>query len=79
LASARRCSSILTVVRTASTWRIMMRNELFAEWERGGRRRFEMSPLLMVCLSLGVPLAGVGLSKLQARLERWDYQRHVQD
>jgi hypothetical protein len=38
-----------------------------------------MSPLLLVCLSLGVPLAGVGLSRLQARLERWDYQRHVQD
>jgi hypothetical protein len=38
-----------------------------------------MSPLLMVCLSLGTPLAGVGLVKLQARLERWDYQRHVQD
>jgi hypothetical protein len=38
-----------------------------------------MSPLLMVCLSLGAPLAGVGLSRLQARLERWDYQRHAQD
>jgi hypothetical protein len=38
-----------------------------------------MSPLLMVCLSVGAPLAGVGLMRLQARLELWDYQRHAQD
>jgi hypothetical protein len=38
-----------------------------------------MSPLLMACLSVGAPLAGVGLMRLQARLERWDYKRHAQD
>jgi hypothetical protein len=38
-----------------------------------------MSPLLMACFSVGAPLAGVGLMTLQARLERWDYNRHAQD
>jgi hypothetical protein len=38
-----------------------------------------MSPLLMVCLSAGTPLAGFGLLKLQTRLERWAYERHAQD
>jgi hypothetical protein len=40
---------------------------------------FAMDPLLMVCLSAGVPFAGVALLKLQARLERWDHERHVED
>jgi hypothetical protein len=31
-----------------------------------------MSPLLVVCLSVGTPLGGLGLYALQARLERWD-------
>lgn len=35
--------------------------------------------LLMVCLSAATPLAGLGLVELQARLERWDYERHAQD
>jgi hypothetical protein len=38
-----------------------------------------MSPLLMICLSMGAPLIGVGLLKLQARLERWDYVKHADD
>ncbi len=38
-----------------------------------------MSPLLMVYLAAGAPFVGVGLFKLQARLERWDYQRHAED
>lgn len=38
-----------------------------------------MSPLLMACLSAGTPLAGLGLVELQARLERWDYERHAED
>lgn len=38
-----------------------------------------MSPLLMVYLSVGTPFAGLGLLKLQARLERWDYERHAED
>jgi hypothetical protein len=38
-----------------------------------------MSPLLVVCLSVGAPLAGLGLLELQARLERWDYERRAED
>jgi hypothetical protein len=38
-----------------------------------------MSPLLMVYFSVGTPFAGLGLFRLQARLERWDYERHAED
>ncbi len=38
-----------------------------------------MSHLLMVYLAAGAPFAGLGLVRLQARLERWDYQRHAED
>lgn len=38
-----------------------------------------MNLLLLVCLSVGSPLAGLGLLKLQTRLERWDYERHAED
>jgi len=38
-----------------------------------------MSSLLAACLSVGVPVAGLGLVDLQARLERWDQERHAQD
>jgi hypothetical protein len=38
-----------------------------------------MTPLLMVCFSATTPLAGIGLLNLQARLERWAYQRHAED
>jgi hypothetical protein len=38
-----------------------------------------MSPLLLVCLFVGTPLAGLGLFELQVRLERWDYERHAED
>ena len=38
-----------------------------------------MSGLLVVCLSAAAPLAGIGLLNLQARLERWDYERHAED
>ena len=34
--------------------------------------------LLLVCIS-AAPIAGVGLVQLQARLERWDYERHAND
>jgi hypothetical protein len=40
---------------------------------------FEMSPLLMVYFSVGTPFVGFGLLRLQARLERWDYDRHAED
>jgi hypothetical protein len=38
-----------------------------------------MSPLLMVYFWVGTPVAGFGLLRLQARLERWDYERHAED
>lgn len=38
-----------------------------------------MTPLLFICISLAAPIAGVGLLQLQARLERWDYERHAED
>ena len=41
--------------------------------------RFEMTPLLLVCLAAATPVVGIGLIQLQARLERWDYERHADD
>ncbi len=41
--------------------------------------RFDMSPMLLVLLSAAAPVAGLGLLQLQARLERWDYERHAED
>jgi hypothetical protein len=38
-----------------------------------------MSPLLVVCLAVGMPLAGIGLYDLQTWLERWDQRRHAED
>jgi hypothetical protein len=38
-----------------------------------------MSALLMILLSLGTPLAGVWFLGLQARLERWDAEKHALD
>ncbi len=38
-----------------------------------------MSPMLVVVLSASMSLAGIGLVQLQARLERWDYERHAED
>lgn len=38
-----------------------------------------MSPMLMVVLSAAAPVAGLGFFQLQARLERWDYDRHAED
>jgi hypothetical protein len=38
-----------------------------------------MSPLLMICIAAAVPLAGIGMMQLQARLEQWDYDRHAED
>lgn len=40
---------------------------------------FEMSPMLLAFLGAATPLAGLGLLQLQARLERWDYERHAED
>jgi hypothetical protein len=38
-----------------------------------------MNALLMLCISIGAPLAAVGLYDLQVRLEQWDYERHAED
>jgi hypothetical protein len=38
-----------------------------------------MNPLLMVYFSAGTSFAGLTLVKLQARLERWAYERHAED
>jgi hypothetical protein len=38
-----------------------------------------MNPFLMVYFSAGMSFAGFGLLKLQARLERWAYERHADD
>lgn len=38
-----------------------------------------MSPLLLVCIAVAAPFAGVGLLHLQDRLERRDYERHAED
>lgn len=38
-----------------------------------------MTSLLLVCIAAAAPLVGVGLMHLQARLERWDYERHAED
>ncbi len=38
-----------------------------------------MNALLLTVVSLGAPLAAIGLHDLQLRLERWDYERHADD
>lgn len=38
-----------------------------------------MSQMLLAFLTAAAPLAGLGLLQLQARLERWDYERHAED
>ena len=38
-----------------------------------------MNALLLICMSVGTPLAALGLHDLQTRLEVWDYRRHAED
>lgn len=38
-----------------------------------------MSLLLVGMVTVVSPLVGVGIFKLQARLERWDCERHAED
>ena len=38
-----------------------------------------MSALLVVSLSVGMPIAALGLHDLQSSLERWVWQRHAED
>jgi hypothetical protein len=61
-----RQGGVLNVVRTAI---------VSALKAAGGR----MNLLLVGCLSVSMPLAALGLSQLQASLERWDQKRHAED
>jgi hypothetical protein len=38
-----------------------------------------MNPALMVYFFTGATFVGLGLVKLQARLELWAYERHAED
>jgi len=38
-----------------------------------------MNTALVLGISVCVPLAAIGLYTLQARLERWDHDRHAED
>ena len=38
-----------------------------------------MTALLVTCLSATATFAALGVHELQARLERWDYERHAED
>jgi hypothetical protein len=38
-----------------------------------------MNSMLTLYFSAGASIAGFGLLKLQARLERWVYERHAED
>jgi hypothetical protein len=38
-----------------------------------------MNAFLIICTSVAVPLAACGLYEVQARLERWDHDRHAED
>jgi hypothetical protein len=38
-----------------------------------------MNALLLLCISVGTPIAALGFYDLQTRLERWDYNRHAED
>jgi hypothetical protein len=38
-----------------------------------------MNAMLIVYFSTGMLFAGLGLLKLQARLEQWAYDRHAED
>ena len=53
----------------------------YASFRKKDQERLEraMNALLMICMSVGTPLAALGLYDLQTRLERWDYDRHAED
>lgn len=38
-----------------------------------------MTAVTVALVAVGAPIFGVGVSNLQAKLERWDYQRHAED
>jgi hypothetical protein len=53
----------------------------YASFRQKDEQRLEraMNALVMICMSIGAPLAALGLYDLQTRLERWDYNRHAED
>jgi hypothetical protein len=38
-----------------------------------------LTALVLICVSLGTPLAALGLYDLQTWLEQWDHNRHADD
>ena len=38
-----------------------------------------MTALLLACIAIAAPVAGIGLLHVQTRLEQWDYERHAED
>jgi hypothetical protein len=38
-----------------------------------------VNAVTVALVAVGAPMFGVGVSNLQATLERWDYQRHAED
>ena len=38
-----------------------------------------MNALMMVCLAIGTPLAGIAVYDMQTRLEHWAQVRHAND
>ena len=53
----------------------------YASFRQKDQERLEraMNALVMICMSIGAPLAALGVYDLQTRLERWDYNRHAED
>ena len=53
----------------------------YASLSQENQKRLErtMNAILLLCMSVGTPLAAMGLYELQTRLERWDYNRHAED
>ena len=53
----------------------------YASFRQKNQERLErtMNALLMICMSVGTPLAALGLYDLQTRLERGEYNRHAED
>ena len=38
-----------------------------------------MNAAMTIWMSIAIPVAAFGVYNLQARLERWDYDRHLED
>jgi hypothetical protein len=40
---------------------------------------YAVNAIMLMLLMVGMPVFAVGIGDLQAKLERWDYQRHADD